>query len=579
MTPWSRWIPVFGLLMGSARGQYSGWVEGQVNSTMCLWKSPRVITLRDTVYLDGGSILWLNGMDTGEYARSSDDNPTGLILTLNLTTPFRLDQNLTQLFGTLPKSTSSSTIFNYIDGDLLGNDAQFFTYGGLTRRSDSFPDPDPDDVLEYQAYPYESNAASFKPGFVPEKLPADVTRYIAYGAGVSAPSENKAWYFSGLRSPTAGVVYESFSIESAIPSNVSDTLITLEFDPEAQNIEKWSNVTLPESVLGRAGASGVFVPAGKAGALVFVGGVTHPEFASKSHRSDNPAALKSDSEAFLKSIDVYDIESGNWYRQETSAPTLPPITALGCAVVQHAIDFSSFNIYYYGGYAAEDLQSNFHDDVWILTMPSFQWIKAKSGSDAHARAGHKCVSPYPDQMMAFGGFTPKLGTGIDCVKGGVIQLLNLTSVEWMDAYSPADFAEYGVPEVVQKQIGGNFRGGATANSPAASGGWSSPGLQSVFETPYPTERIKTWYPYEVVEPSSRPGVDVNTGGGKKSGSKLPGWVAPTLGAVFGLIAVILVGIGIFLWRRRRVLRAGSRQRASVSSGPKWYDFDKSRRSP
>lgn len=212
-------------------------------------------------------------------------------------------------------------------------------------------------------------------------------------------------------------------------------------------------------------------------------------------------------------------------------------------------------------------------------MPSFQWIKAKSGTDAHARAGHKCVSPYPDQMMVFGGFTPRLGTAIDCVKGGVIQLLNLTSVEWMDAYSPADFAEYGVPEVVQKQIGGSFRGGATANSPAVSSGWSSPGLQSVFETPYPTERIKVWYPYEVVEPSSRPGVDVNTSGGKKSGSKLPGWVAPTLGAVFGLIAVILVGIGIFLWRRRRVLRAGSRQRASVSSGPKWYDFDKSRRSP
>ncbi|CAI4215679.1 unnamed protein product [Parascedosporium putredinis] len=404
---------------------------------MCLWKSPRVITLRDTVYLDGESILWLNGMDTGntldhqmvssptpvpppnhllghsdrDHGPRPTDNPTGLILTLNLTTPFRLDQNLTQLFGTLPKSTSSSTIFNYIDGDLLGNDAQFFTYGGLTRRSDSFPDPDPDDVLEYQAYPYESNAASFKPGFVPEKLPP-MSRATSLMA----------------------------------PANVSDTLITLEFDPEAQNIEKWSNVTLPESVLGRAGASGVFVPAGKAGALVFVGGVTHPEFASKSHRSDNPAALKSDSEAFLKSIDVYDIESGNWYRQETSAPTLPPITALGCAVVQHAIDFSSFNIYYYGGYAAEDLQSNFHDDVWILTMPSFQWIKAKSGSDAHAR-GHKCVSPYPDQMMAFGGFTPKLGTGIDCVKGGVIQLLNLTSVEWMDAYSPADFAEYGVPEV------------------------------------------------------------------------------------------------------------------------------------
>ena len=31
-----------------------------------------VITLRDTVYLDGGDIMWLQGMDTGEYKRIAD---------------------------------------------------------------------------------------------------------------------------------------------------------------------------------------------------------------------------------------------------------------------------------------------------------------------------------------------------------------------------------------------------------------------------------------------------------------------------------------------------------------------------
>ena len=220
------------------------------------------------------------------------DNPKGLVLTLNLTKPFSLSQNLTQLFDTLPKASTSASTPNYVDGDLLGNDAQFFTYGGLTTKSDAFPDPDADDVLEYQAYPYNSNdAPSFTAGFINEKLPDDVTRYLAYGAGVSAPSENKAWYFSGLRSPSSGVIYGSFSIEAAVPSNISDTLVTLTFDPQAQNIEKWENTTLPDSVAGRASASGVFVPVGKNGILVFVGGVTFPEFASRRHRSENPAAL------------------------------------------------------------------------------------------------------------------------------------------------------------------------------------------------------------------------------------------------------------------------------------------------
>lgn len=569
-------MPALGLLAGSVRAQYSGWDQGQVNSSICTWTLPRVITLRDTVYLDGGSILWFQGMDTGEYKRVADNNPTGLVLTLNLTTPFNLGQNLTQLFDPLPKASTSTSVPNYVDGDLLGNDAQFFAYGGLTLRSDAFPDPDRDDVLEYQAYPYDNNAGSFSAGFVNEKLPSDMTRYLAYGAAVSAPSENRAWYFSGLRSPSSGVIYDSFSIESAVPSNISNTLISLTFDPDAQNSEKWENTTLLPSVSGRASASGVFLPLGKNGVLVFVGGVTHPEFASRRHKSDNPAALQSDSEAFIKTIDVYDIGNNKWYNQETSSTESPPVTAQGCAVAQHASDFSSFNIYYYGGYTAEDQQNNFSDDVWVLTLPSFKWIKANSGTEAHARAGHKCVAPYPDQMMVFGGFTPKLGTGSDCLQGGVIQLLNLTSVEWIDSYSPAVFAEYGVPKVVQEEIGGDFWGGATADSPAASGGWSDSGLQTLFETPYPSDRIKSWYPYELVEPSSRPGVGLN-GGGKKGGSKLPGWVAPTLGAVLGLIAVVIVGIGIFIWRRRRILRAGSRAGSVPRGAPKWYGFDKYRR--
>jgi hypothetical protein len=221
------------------------------------------------------------------------DNGVAVMLALKLTKRFSLADNLTHVFETIEKAGASNNVAPvFVGGAMLGNDAQFFLYGGLTTKSDAFPDPDPDDVLEYQQFDY-GGKKSFTPGFVYEKLPKGLTRYVAYGAAVNAPSEQKAFYFSGSMSNTSGVIYEGFSEPEGIPSNISKTLISLEFDPTAQNIETWKNSTLPDAVLGRASAEGVFVPVGEHGILVFVGGVTFPEFASKKHKSDNPAALVS----------------------------------------------------------------------------------------------------------------------------------------------------------------------------------------------------------------------------------------------------------------------------------------------
>jgi len=215
------------------------------------------------------------------------------MVALNLTRKFSLSDNLTAVFDPIEKAGASNNVAPvYVGGAMLGNDAQFFLYGGLTKPSDAFPDPDPDDVLEYQQFDYGGEKA-FKPGFVYEKLPKGVTRYVAYGAAVSSPSEQKAWYFSGLKSNTSGVIYDTFSETEGIPSNISNTFISVEFNPSSQNLETWKNTTLPDTVSGRASAEGVFVPVGEKGILVFVGGVTHPEFASKTHESENPAALVS----------------------------------------------------------------------------------------------------------------------------------------------------------------------------------------------------------------------------------------------------------------------------------------------
>ncbi|SPN98562.1 uncharacterized protein DNG_01608 [Cephalotrichum gorgonifer] len=552
-------------LMGTAaQAQYSGWDKGQVNSTMCLWKLPRV---RDTVFIDGGALSWSQGMETGEYQRGTEWDPKGQVLSLSLRTSFTIPQNFTPLFQTHPKSNPSkgeiSPIFS--DGSLLANDDRFLLYGGVYPFSDSYPDPPGDSVVEFQAYPAgDSGTADFSPAFADEELPRDVTRYLAYGAGVSAPSENKAWYFSGLRSPSGGVIYEGYGVPEAVASNISDTLISVTFSDKDGDEDTWRNETIQDKARGRGGAAGVFVPVGEQGILVFVGGATFPEFAYATHKSENPAAQKSESGAFMSTVDVYDIASGKWYQQKTNSPSAsPPILAQSCAVAQHAADLSSFNIYVYGGYGAVDKTSDFSDDVWILSLPSFTWVRGLSGTSDHARAGHKCVTPYPDQMMVVGGWIPTVGK--DCLLGGVIQMLNLTSVEWMDGYDPEKYGEYGVPEVVVAEIGGDASGGATAKSP--SGGWDDDGLEGVFGKAYATEKIKNWYPYQAAESTERPNVDdeKNRGGG---GGGLPDWVPPTLGCVLGLIVVVVCGVGIFFWRRRKALRRASMIRDSVQSGLK-----------
>ena len=257
----------------------------------------------------------------------------------------------------------------------------------------------------------------------------------------------------------------------------------------------------------------------------------------------------------MTNIDIYDIATKEWHQQKTSGDH-PPILAMGCAVVQPAADASSFNIYHYGGYRGADPREDFSDDVHVLSLPSFKWVKALAGTDAHARAGHRCVSPYPDQMMVIGGFVPQVG--LDCLVGGVVQILNLSTLEWLDGYDPEVYDDYGVPDVVSKEIGGDAKGGATAKEP--EGGWDDDDLGKVFEKSYPDGKIKVWYPYGSAASTDRPSV----GGEKdKDDNGLPKWVAPTLGVVLGLIFVVCCGVAFVFWRRRKVLRRASMAASSA----------------
>lgn len=107
----------------------------------------------------------------------------------------------------------------------------------------------------------------------------------------------------------------------------------------------------------------------------------------------------------------------------------------------------------------------------------------------------------------------------------MVQLLNLSSLEWKDEYDPGVWAEYTIPDVVKSQEG--------LDQPAAN---MNPELANLFQQPYEIQTT-IWYPYTT-----------HSRGGTK-------WLAPVLGGVLGGVAIAVTAYLIWLFRRRKARRA------------------------
>lgn len=263
----------------------------------------------------------------------------------------------------------------------------------------------------------------------------------------------------------------------------------------------------------------------------------------------------------MANIDIYDVASGKWYQQPTiKGPDYQ--VAMGCAVVASAQDFSSHNIYYYGGFDGLHEDQDFHDDVWVLSLPSFTWTNLTASRRKYARAGHQCLTPYPDQMVTIGGFRSTNGGSMLCLEdNSMLQVFNLTSGQWLDSYDPNNWNVYGVPEMIHNKIGGDYAGGATVTAPSPS--WAATELASVFGIKYPTSKITTYYPYSSQGPANGTRGDWDNGKGGGGGGT-PSWVAPVLGVVLGLVFVTAIVVGILLYRRRSLWK--KRNSGTDSSG-------------
>ncbi|KAI9851073.1 MAG: hypothetical protein M1838_004505 [Thelocarpon superellum] len=534
------------------------WQPNQQNQTLCWWEQPRSAIIRDTLYIDGGYMGYLPGFANGSVGAPIQPEDGQFLYALNFTTPFTTSQNASDVLQTINKTSGAANNLapNFYDGTLFANDDEFYEYGGLLRDTDSLDPPPATSVLGFERFQYGPQRDSWQPGFYDGQLPDGITRYVTAGASVNVPSQNLAFYFSGMRGPTWGDI-RAQGRSQYNATVVANTMISI--DMSVMRSEKYTNTTLPSTIPGRANAELVWIPVSDLGVLVALGGVIEPSWAFLPLTDAQKVQSQNVSPGFMETVSVYDIKSATWYNQATSGDIPPQLTQF-CSVVASAKDGSSQNIYIYGGWDGLDDTSAPSDDVYVLSLPSFTWVHVYNGTSAHGRRSHKCAKVYPDQMFVVGGQTQQAET-FSCLADGVIQIFNLNTLAWQDSYDPKVWSQYKVPSVITAQIGGSGDGGAQSTKPSS---WSNNSLAGLFGTKY-SAPITTYYPYASIAASptggavpTRLSTTLPTPVPQSSGT--PTWVGPVVGVLVALIVLAALLTCFVLYRRR----GGLRRRGTVS---------------
>ncbi|KAH7133657.1 hypothetical protein EDB81DRAFT_109554 [Dactylonectria macrodidyma] len=430
-----------------------------------------------------------------------------------------------------------------------------YLYGG--QFSDSpFVEPGPESVWKYSIADSKwTELEDPKTSAGNESEPADVAVHrAAEGAGLSVPELGLSWFFGGHLdwSTTPGWsqnidrVYLKSLLEFTHPGYVNSGVEKLSTGTGAGEQGAFRNITQGGIQAGkfpeRADGVLVFIPGwGEMGVLIGLAGGTADNFTDD-----------------LTTLDVYDIANSEWFHQQTSGDA-PSVRVNPCAVVASAPDASSFQIYMFGGQDLPFGNQTQYNDMYILTIPSFTWIKVDQNDQdtPSPRAGHSCVM-YDGQILTVGGTSKDM----KCDNPGVY-VFDASVLQWKDKFSAAAHkadwhadnavlaGSYGyiVPSAVQEVIGGNQEGGATATTPAAgpaTGGPFATGRPPVFTITQSGSTATITSNLEQTGSTSSEDED-------SSGDTSPGLI--TAGVVAGIAGALALYLGFCAWLYRRQVRA------------------------
>ncbi|USP76749.1 hypothetical protein yc1106_04023 [Curvularia clavata] len=358
---------------------------------------------------------------------------------------------------------------------------------------------------------------------------------VSFGAGTQVEELGLGFYLGGWLSNRSSVGWKG-------PTMATNGLI--QFDMSTGDLK---NMTGPDD-LGRAEGQLLYLPVSDGGVLVYFGGIEDP-YRNGSFNAAN-----------MSVIHIYDMASSKWYTQ-TASGTVPPSRRQFGSGVTWADDKSSYNIYLYGGYGFGEYPA--FDDVYVLSLPSFTWIKAfpvNDNSTTPAQVGHGGCSANVinrKQMLVIGGWFP-LYDRCDAPPGqgqhNMVLGYNGAEAKLWDKFQP-NISAYVVPSPIVSAIGGGPTGGATKTAPAA---WGHPDLATYY-TLKPTFAAR----------SATRSLPSATGSPSPSGSKKSnvGVIAGSVvGGLVGLIIVLCL-ILLCLRRHKKALKEKQEKEGNANNAP------------
>lgn len=369
------------------------------------------------------------------------------------------------------------------------------------------------------------------------------TQDVTNGAGANAPSEELGFYFGGLYNSN-GTKFDYFTP----PTDPWSSLIKVAMVDEGH--ADWAVFKVASDIPWRAEGALVWVPASSQGLLIAIGGVVKPADLNFYVASDNAT----ESMKFLKEFPVYDIGSQEWSLQtlNNGSPFPDDPLAQFCTVVASSADGSHHEIYVYGGWDSNG--GNPKGEVWILTVPSFTWIRADSpGRAGDPRQGHTCFSPYADQMIVVGGTG---ANGIPPNTNNTVDVYNLNELNWTGTYNPTVYQDYKPHQTVLDVI---------SATPTASN--LASGVAGWFSTKYDMDRIKFYGPYKS-ETTPTPSANTTTPTPTPPPRSDRDWVIPVAASVGTVGGLAIVGLLIFRCRKQIVERRRQNKEATEANNRK-----------
>ncbi|KAJ3938676.1 uncharacterized protein N0V96_011407 [Colletotrichum fioriniae] len=353
-------------------------------------------------------------------------------------------------------------------------------------------------------------------------------------------------------------IFEGYVQRRSSPANAAYTASAdfrflegmLELDTAERSQPKLTNISVPTYVGPRMNGAMVHVPVGEKGIIVNIGGQTTRDPTPFGIRIEGANAGNVNTN--LSFVDIYDVETGLWFRQETfGLPDIPTGRSDICAVLVPAADKSSWNIYMIAG--VENYATYItSEEIWVLTLPTFTWILVHTRADG--MYGHTCHA-VGENLLIVGGMQTKNDGGMQnvntCAEHMPVEIFSLASQNYTGRYDTQAAKRLApVPSQVVAAVGGTSSGGASQRAPRA---WSDVYLQYIFD---PSLRRPAYTPEYtlVVEPSSTATPSSSASSTSQPDSDGPSKGAIAGGVVGGVAAIALVGLGAFLFLRRRKKR-------------------------